>query len=524
MIDRVDQRVVPLADLDRFITPRVDRSVVERLITAPSNGVAGTYRFEAVGGPWATYERTVEVTPQPRPQTDADIDVREQVVARLAIPIWGWAFNRLAARDVLTVDHRTGGNRWWNAPVLLNPAQSRLLSYLCGLAVLAGFVSSLASRILTFAVDEFMPEATKTAQTSAVTTSLTIIRIGVVIALASLALADRVGRRRVLRFAVWAGLVATILGAVAPNLAFLVGVQTAGKNFGAAITILLAIIAAEELPAGSRAYATGLLGMSFALGAGMVLMVLALADVGIWGWRLSCLAGAGFLAVAAFVSPRLPETQRFLVREATSTDTGRVTWRSIAPRLGVMAALFFSLNVFTTPSSQLQTDYLRSDRGYSAGLISLFLIATNTPGGLGVVIGGKWSDLRGRKLVAMVGLIGIALQGAIFMTSGAAMWVVSLLSAVIGGMAVPALGAFGPELFPTRWRSSANGVLNATALGGGVVGLTLAQHFIVSAGYGTAFGVLFVAIGATAIALAMLPESAGRELEDLNRSPLTRRE
>jgi hypothetical protein len=77
---------------------------------------------------------------------------------------------------------------------------------------------------------------------------------------------------------------------------------------------------------------------------------------------------------------------------------------------------------------------------------------------------------------------------------------------------------FGPELFPTSSRGSANGGLNLAAVAGAVVGLLLA---------GTLTGALgslppamaLLSIGPAVVVLLIIaayPETAHRELEDLN--------
>ena len=85
-------------------------------------------------------------------------------------------------------------------------------------------------------------------------------------------------------------------------------------------------------------------------------------------------------------------------------------------------------------------------------------------------------------------------------------------------MAVPALGVYGPELFPTAARGAANGVINLASVVGSAIGLVLAgvlsDRF---GGLGPAMAVL--SIGGVAVVLLVLflyPETASLELEDLN--------
>ncbi len=60
----------------------------------------------------------------------------------------------------------------------------------------------------------------------------------------------------------------TVMGAFAPDLATSTVSQTIARAFTAAMALLVAVVAAEEMPAGSRAYAVSVLTMTAALGAG----------------------------------------------------------------------------------------------------------------------------------------------------------------------------------------------------------------------------------------------------------------
>src|SRR3546814_10617681 len=62
------------------------------------------------------------------------------------------------------------------------------------------------------------------------------------------------------------------------------------------------------------------------------------------------------------------------------------------------------------------------------------------------------------------------------LASGWSMWGLSLLGAVIGAVTIPALGVYGPELFPTSLRGRANGVIAVLGVAGSVIGLVVAGY------------------------------------------------
>ena len=90
----------------------------------------------------------------------------------------------------------------------------------------------------------------------------TCSRLGGFLALAVVALADRRGRRVVLLWASVTGCTLAVSGALAPSLAWLTASQTVARGFATALLLLVGIVAAEEVPARTRAYAVSLLAMA----------------------------------------------------------------------------------------------------------------------------------------------------------------------------------------------------------------------------------------------------------------------
>jgi len=88
----------------------------------------------------------------------------------------------------------------------------------------------------------------------------------------------------------------------------------------------------------------------------------------------------------------------------------------------------------------------------------------------------------------------------------------------VGAMVVPALGVYGPELFPTSLRGRANGIIAILGVTGSVIGLTTAGYLSDRwHGLGPALAVLSVGpLLMAALVLVAYPETAHRELEDLN--------
>jgi MFS family permease len=488
----VVRSVVDDDGLAALLAPRTDL-LLERSV--------GDGRFEAAEGPVTSYRRTVEVD---RSAGDG-VAVVQTVDFRLAVPYFGWLFvvpfKRALARPP------TGQTPWWAPPARLDARAASVLGTLALLTVAFGYLNTLFTQTIPFAGEEFG------AGNRSLGVAGSVVRVGGLLALVVVARADRRGRRSVLLFSATAGSLLTVTGAFAPSLAWLVASQTLARAFATVILVLVAIVAAEEMPAGARAYSVSLLAMAGGLGAGVCVLALRLADLGTRGWRLLYVAPLLALPVVAVVRRRLPESRRYLAAHP------RGEMRGHRGRLLLLAASGLLANLFVAPNSQFSNQFLRTERGYSGGLIGLLSVTTGTPGAVGIVVGGRLADVRGRRLVAAVALAaGTLFSAAVYFASGWAIWMLSLFGTMISDASIPALGVYGPELFPTGLRGRANGAVAVASLAGSAVGLAavgvMADRFgrIGPAMAVAAVGPLLLAV----LVLAAYPETAGRELEDIN--------
>lgn len=496
---RVVTRVEGAAeDVEPWLEPR-DDLVGEQRAATTDNGLV----FVAAHGPVEHYRRRVTT----EALADGHVAVTSVTDFRLAVPYFGWLFT-LPVRHALGRLAPPGHQPWWAPPERLDARAARVLGVLAAVSVVAGYLGTLLTQSITFAAAGFGLVGAQ-AQANA----LAAVRIGILAALVLVAVADRRGRRPVMVVCAVGGCVMSVVGAFAPSLAALSASQLLARAFAAALVMLITIVAAEEMPRGSRAYAVSVLGMAGGLGAGVCVMALPLADLGPQGWRLLYLFPLAGLPVTAGIARRLQESRRFSAPHDTVALAGH------GRRLALLAASAFLVAVFTAPASQLQNEFLRDERNFSASRIALFTVLTVTPAGIGVVAGGRLADVHGRRLVGALGLIGgVGASVAMFASSGWLLWLWSVVGSVVGGAVLPALGVYGPELFPTSLRGRANGLVAVVGVLGSVLGLigagALADRL---GGIGPALAIL--ALGpALLVVLVVLayPETAQRELEELN--------
>ncbi|MFM7068556.1 MAG: MFS transporter, partial [Actinomycetes bacterium] len=448
-------------------------------------------------------------------RTEQSWRVDESIRWRTAIPYWSLLYRPLARRALR--DGLPAGRRpWWATPDRLSVRQSTLISSMALHNMVGGALFAMLTQVLTFASAD-LGDGSSSEQADV----FAVVRLGVVVTALVAALADRIGRRRVAVWSLSIGALLTVASAAAPSLAALAALQLVARNLVIAGLLCVDTITIEELPAGSRAIASGLGAMAYGLGAGLVIACLPLAGLGPAGWRLVFLLAVFTLPLLWHAKRYLPESSRFQrldeARQAGRADSTHGAGRVRGRRLLLVGSLFFLVNVFVAPTSQLQNDYMRSERGMSAAMIALLLISTSTPGALGIVVGGRWADTRGRRAAIVPGLIGVGVFNAVFFSvAGPPMWVASLFGSVVGALCIPAMAVIGSELFPTARRGAVRGGLSAIAVIGSITGLLLAGRLVDAQGYGPTFTLLAIApVTAGALAL-LLPESRGRELEDLN--------
>ncbi len=477
---------------DAYLRPR-DGLVLEREV------VPG--RFESAEGPVLEYRRAVEV----EELNEGRVRLTQTLEYRLALPYVGWLFAWPVRRALARGAPRAP---WWAPPGRVDARGASALALLAAAAAIGGYLTALLTSSIAFAGRDFGSGA------GAQGVAGVVVRFAGAVALVlAAAAADRLGRQRVIVAAAAIGCAMTATGALAPSLPWLAASQAAARPFGLALLICVSIAAAEEMPAGSRAYAVSVLGLSAGLGAGVTSMALPLADVAPWGWRLLYVLPLLALPVVRSVGRQLPETRRF---QAPHPEVGLAGHGGRFWLLAMSAAL---LGLFAAPAAFFANRYLTVEHGFSAVAITAFTLGTGTPGVIGVVIGGRLADTRGRRPVGAVALaVGTVCSALVFLSSGAALWGWALTGSIVGAAALPALGVYGAELFPTGARGRAGGFLALAGLVGSATGLLVVGFGADAVGRlgpviaWLSAGPLVVVV----LVLAFYPETARRSLEDLN--------
>jgi MFS family permease len=398
-------------------------------------------------------------------------------------------------------------------PAKLTRQQWTLLFALMSIALVVGYQGSITTQAISFAKDEF--GATEQQQGQA----LAAIRFDILISLVIVKLADRLGRRNTLIVGAIVGPILTAFSALAPSLYWLAGMQVVSRSVVTATAVLITVVGVEEMPAPVRAWASSLMVAAAAFGTAVLFLPLAFADTSPGFWRLMYLPP--LLGIpAVFVAARyISETKRFtdlaIRRSLGKLDT---TFAKHLPRLAIIGAWLILMGIFTTPARQFLNDYLREERGFSSGKLSLFGVLTNIPGSMAVLFGGAISDRKGRRFSVSLGLFGFAIGTAVlYLSDGSLLWGGAMLASVFGAFALPSLGIIVPELFPTALRSQASGFSTGFNRIGSAIGLLFGGWLAGHLGYGPTVAWLSISLFAgAAVVFFFVPESSRHELEELN--------
>jgi MFS family permease len=500
---RVRERRTALtqAELDVVLQPR------ETTVREARDGPAS---FIAVDGMVREYRRTVTF----EALDDGRFDVRQRVEFDRGADtgMWDAIFGTALAAHLAKVGPDTKPPFWY-PPDKLDARAVGVVARIATLTFILGYTSTLLTQTITYAAEQF--GANKGAQGIALAT----IRVDVVIALPLAFLADRRGRRWLAINGTAAACALSALGALAPNLIGLTAAQVLARGVTSACIVITGVMLAEEMPAGARAWATSLAAMAGFVGSGVCVFALPLADLSAGSWRALYVIPLAFIPLAVRTGGHIEETHRYVVHAANRVTTTK-TWkvmREHRARFFLIGGSATLLSLFAAPAAQFQNEFLRNERGFSGAQIAVFITLTSIPGAIGIIVGGRLAE-SGRKVVgATATFVGVGMTVLQYWSFGALIYVFSTLGSIVGAAAVPALGVYGAELFPTEARGAANGGIGFASRIGSVTGLVIAGELGDRIGLSRAL--TYLAFGPfilTILILVAYPETAHRELEDLN--------
>jgi predicted MFS family arabinose efflux permease len=337
-----------------------------------------------------------------------------------------------------------------------------------------------------------------------------IFGLGAVAGLPIAMMADRQGRRRLLAVAVAGFSLANLASAAAPGLWWLAAIRAVAVAFETVAGSIAIALVIEEVAARWRGLAVA--GLTIAAGAGAGLTIV-LYPVVAPHWRWLYLLGAPGLIAALAMARWLPESRAWAAARPERLPIAvllRPPWRRRLLLLVASAALG---SVLYEPAGLLVALFASRRLGLGPPAISAVMVVSGLASVPAFLVGGRLSDNWGRRRLAA----GLSLMTAVFAVVTFAgittfYWVGNVLWSVVASAAVPVVGAWAGELFPTRARATSEAATALAATAGGVAGLQVVGMLQPRIGLGAGVALAGLAAVAGAALLLLLPETGGEPL------------
>jgi len=315
------------------------------------------------------------------------------------------------------------------------------------------------------------------------------------------------------------GLAVTVASAASPGYWWFVAVFALGRPFLSATSALAQVVAAEQTSSSDRAKAVALVTAGYGIGAGLTAIVHSLASSTL-GFRGTVVLALLPLALVPTIARWVTEPDRFVIagaaRDHPMPVLGAVGTRFRA-RLAVLVALAFAVSLLTGPANTFVFLYAQNVRHLSGAVTAAMVVGAGATGLVGLLVGRWLADRLGRRPTGAFGMVGVA-GAATFAYSGGrtALVVGYVLGVLAGSVLAPAVGSLVNELFPTEVRASVAGWFLVAGVLGASVGL-VAFGAVADVGdrFGLAADVTFLPVALAAGLFWCVPETRGREPEDL---------
>jgi len=182
-----------------------------------------------------------------------------------------------------------------------------------------------------------------------------------------------------------------------------------------------------------------------------------------------------------------------------------------------VAGISFAVAFVTGPANTFVFLFAQNVVHLAGGVVAAMVVGAGVTGLAGLLAGRWMSDHLGRRPTGAIGLVGITTFGTLaYSGSSAALVVGYLLSVFAGSVFAPAIGSLLNELFPTSVRASAAGWFLVAGVIGAVLGLVVFGAVAQSDNrFSLAAVVTFLPVAAASLLFLALPETRGREPEDL---------
>jgi MFS family permease len=339
-----------------------------------------------------------------------------------------------------------------------------------------------------------------------------LIRLASLASVPVLRLADRWGRRSMLLISIAVFTIATGMTALAFGIVAFVALQMVARVFQATESSLASLVIAEELRPHRRGAGLSVLGVISGIGFGAVAGLLLLVPHTPLGWRLFYIVALVPLLLVAYLRRNLRETRAFIVARAEHRlqpsfwpRVTRAQRRTCLRALALVSAFgLVQTSCFFYSADLAQTTYGWESRfPIIVGLAGVF-------GVLGFFLGGRVSDLVGRKPMVAVAILLTAAGTILIFTQLRELFIPGFFLTAAGSACFLAVTlAYLAELFPTEIRATLTALVVSCQVAAGSLGLVIVGALSGVVGSSSLMLAAGIALVASLLLLRRLPEVGG---------------
>lgn len=351
---------------------------------------------------------------------------------------------------------------------------------------------------------------------SALGLGLAAYRLSSLAALPLASLADRVGRTRMLRHTLLAGLLITALAALSPSYWFFVACFAFARPLLSVANTLVQIITVELASVQLRIQRIAIMAAGLGIGSGLSAVVHGAVRGGdSFRWLFGLALVPVLLVIPLLRGIPEPRTSR---GETPLARLGSVPLEARG-RLGVVCATSLLIGVITGPAGGFTFVYAEGILKMHPSRVSAVVVISGAAGLAGLFLSRRLARTLGRRWTIGIGVVFTALASTFAYGGGETDFVIGyILTVGAGGLLAPAVTAISTEIFAHRFRATATGWITVAGVVGAIAGLGVfgwvadAVHTSSSSGLRVAALVTFLPLLPALLLLTRLPESRAMEL------------
>jgi len=308
---------------------------------------------------------------------------------------------------------------------------------------------------------------------SVLSVGLAILRLSALFALPMTSLADRWGRKKVLRRVTIAGLALTAIAAGSPSYWAFVAFFALARPLLSAAQTLVGVLTVELSSPSVRVYRLACVAAGAGIGAGLsAILHGVLPGANAFRWLF---ASAVIPALAVQPLLKLVREPGAVERDPSSTPArlGSIP-KDFRRMMVIVATVTVVIGMITGPANGFAFVYGEGVLKISRHVVALVVLLSAATGLAGLFAGRWCADALGRRWTVALGTVATALTSTVAYSGGRSSFIVGYMIGVFAAaFLAPAASALVNELFPHVARATAAGWVVVAGVVGAVIGLLI---------------------------------------------------